>query len=98
MDLLRWERDYYDITYETNPPLTGTVEASFDGGANWIDGTPSGDHWTWLIAGPDWVAEDGESAADTNYTLTKSRVVPKLKLVDDPVTDGKNGPAINLKT
>lgn len=96
MDLLPWERDYYVISYDTDPPLIGTVAAKFDDDTDWIDGTPTDGNWAWLIAGPDWVAEDGETEDDTDYTVTK-RVVPQLKLVDDPVTDGKNGPPINLK-
>lgn len=99
MDLLRWERDYYDITYETDPPLTGTVEASFDGGQTWIPGTPSGSHWTWLLAGPDYVADEldpEQDPDDTQFTIT-GRTIPKLRLADDPVLDGKNGPPITLK-
>lgn len=104
MNLKPWERDFYVITYETEPALTGTVQASFDD-ENWIDGEPTTvtvdgedvDAWAWLIAGPDWVAEDGESEGDTSFTMTTGRVVPRLKLVDDPVTDGKSGPPIDVK-
>lgn len=105
MQLKPWERDYYVISYETNPPLTGTLAASFDGDA-WINGTATTatvdgeevDAWAWLIAGPDWVAEGGEDEADTDFTMDATRVIPRLKLVDAPVTDGKSGPPIDVKT
>lgn len=47
MKLHRSERDYYVVTATTDPPLTGTWEASFDQGATWIPGTlaHSDDGW-----------------------------------------------------
>ena len=107
MDLLPYERDYYVVSYTTDPPLTGTVQASFDDGETWVDGTATtvdvdGEDvaaWSWLVAGPDYDATTVDPAQDPDDTVAtiESTVVPLLRLADDPVLDGKQGPRISIK-
>lgn len=94
MKLFRQERDYYVLAITTTPALTGTWEASFDGGDTWIDGVASGDNWTWLVAGPDFdAAAVGMNPADTKATITTA-VSPLLRNKENPVLDIQQGPSI----
>lgn len=94
MKLNRAERDNYVITYATDPPLTGTVQASFDGGENWIDGTPSAGAWAWLVYGPDF--DPTEVSMTAEGTAITDTTTPLLRMADDPVLDVVKGPSIRL--
>lgn len=94
MKLHREERDYYIVTIAVDPPLAGTWEASFDAGETWIGGTPTGDSWAWLVAGPDFVATE-VGMTDEGTQLTSS-VRPLVRLKDDPVLDVQYGPSISV--
>lgn len=96
MILARTERDNYVVTATTDPPLDGTWEASFDGGATYVEGTPTDGDWAWLVAGPDFVGEDvGMDDADT-VAVIATTTTPLLRLKDDPVLDVEPGPIIKL--
>jgi hypothetical protein len=93
--LHRAERDYYVIEVTTDPPLSGTWEASFDNGETWVDGTSSSGEWSWLVYGPDFVPADVGMTADGTEIATS--VTPILRLKDDPVLDiAMNVPSIQL--
>jgi hypothetical protein len=83
--LHRAERDNYVLTITVDPPLTGTWEASFDRGETWVDGTPVGDAWAWLVFGPDFVPADVGMTAEGTEIPTS--VTPLLRLKDDPILD-----------
>lgn len=96
MKLNAAERDYYVLQITTEPALDGTWEASFDGGANWADGTETDDGWAWLVAGPDFEASAvGMDDADTIATIvTATR--PLVRLKDNPVVDIERAPTIRV--
>lgn len=97
MRLHRQERDYYALTIATTPALTGTWEASFDGGDTWIDGVESDGAWTWLVAGPNFdAAAVGMNAADTKATINNA-LIPLLRNKENPVLDVQFGPTITLR-
>src|ERR1041385_7663483 len=96
--LKRWERDFYTLTIVLGPPLEGTWQASFDNGANWVNGTQVGDDWSWLIAGPTYdAAAVGENPADTQATITDFITVPLLRIASGLVLDGEFAPKICLQ-
>lgn len=96
MRLHREERDNYVVGISVEPDLTGTWQASFDGGTTWIDGIATDDNWAWLVAGPDFNATDvGMTDGDTVATISRS-VQPLLRLKDDPIVDVQRGPTIDL--
>lgn len=94
MKLHRAERDNYVLTIGTDPPLAGVWEASFDGGDTWVDGTANEDAWAWLVAGPDFVADEVDMTAEG--TVLDGSVAPLLRVKDDPVLDIQSGPSIVL--
>lgn len=98
MKLNRAERDNYVVTYSTDPPLSGTVEASFDDGKTWHDGTPNAGGWAWLVAGPDFDAATLTPPMDPNDTVAtiEGSTTPLLRLKDDPIVDVAKGPGIRL--
>lgn len=96
MKLHREERDNYVVAITTDPPQSGTWQASFNGGTTWIDGTNGADGWSWLVAGPDFnAAANGLDPDDTQATIAES-TTPLLRLKDDPVLNVEAGPAIRL--
>lgn len=94
MKLNRAERDYYVLTISVEPALTGTWEASFDGGTTWVEGTLTTGAWAWLVAGPDFVADDVDMS-DEGVVLETS-TTPLLRIKDDPILDIERGPSIVL--
>ncbi len=94
MKLHRAERDNYVLELSTDPPLSGTWEASFDSGETWADGTASLGAWAWLVAGPDFDA--AAVGMSDEGTVLASSVTPLLRLKDDPVLDVQRGPSIVL--
>lgn len=94
MKLHRAERDYYVITATTDPPLSGTWEASFDDGTTWVDGTAVGDSWSWLVAGPDF--DHTTVGMSDEGTALENSTTPLLRIKDDPVLDIQHGPTIQL--
>lgn len=95
MDLHVTKRDYYKIGVDIEPDLSGTREASFDGGLTYIEGTAVGEDWAWLVAGPDFVPDDEDDAALTDATIARS-MNPLIRVKEAPVVDVGEGPPINL--
>lgn len=94
MKLHRAERDYYVLTITTDPPLSGTWEASFDSGETWVTGISESGETSWLVAGPDFVAADVDMGEE-GVVLERS-TTPLLRVKDDPVLDIQDGPSILL--
>lgn len=95
-------RDYFVVTYVTDPPLVGTVQASFDHGTTWIDGTPTtvtddGEvlpAWAWLVAGPGFNATSlasPQEPTDTKAVIPET-LTPLLRLAEDPVLSVQEAP------
>jgi len=94
--LNRAGRGEYSLSIDLNPPIAGTWQASFDGGVTWIDGVPSSGVWSWLVAGPDFDAEDvGMDPAATKAVISSS-VIPLLRIANNPILDVEYGYLINL--
>jgi hypothetical protein len=96
MQLHRTERDYYVLEIEVLPEMVGTWEASFDGGETYVAGTPQGENWAWLVAGPDFDAVAvGLDPLDTGATLLTD-VEPLVRCIEDPVVNVEDAPKIEL--
>jgi hypothetical protein len=92
MNLQRTARDYYVVSIETAPALSGTWQASFDRGATWHDGILADDQWSWLVAGPLFdAASVGMDDAPTVATLVEKTTV-LLRIKDDPVLSVQRAP------
>lgn len=76
MILNRRAREFYVLAIGTEPAVT-VWEASFDGGATWAPGTPDGDGWQWLVAGP-------LAPTDEPCTVIDRTVTPLIRAVDTP--------------
>lgn len=78
MKLSRYGRENLKMTITTEPPLTDW-EASFDGGQNWIAGTPEEDGQTWwLVAGPN--VEQGSAVV----VLARGSHPVMVRAIDNP--------------
>lgn len=98
MKIKRTERDYYAVQMVTNPETTGVLEASFDGGQNWVTGVlDETEVWTtWLVAGPDYdAAAVGQDPADTQAVIRRN-ISPLIRRKDDPVLLVEDGPKISF--
>lgn len=96
MRLHRKDRDWYIVSIEVDPEISGTPEASFDGEETWVEGIASDDNWAWLVAGPDFVAADtGQSDVDT-MAVVHSTMTPDLRFSEDPVVVIEEAPEIEV--
>lgn len=81
MNLSQLGREVYSVEVTLNPTATGTWQASFDGGTNWIDGTDLGNgSFGWLVRG--YANDDpGNLAVWAFPDATTRQVTPALRLV-----------------
>lgn len=93
MRLNRLAREVYTVNLVLSPPVTGTWEATFDGGSNWIAGTDLGsDNWGWLVAGPD---NTGGSPVH-QFTAGETTIVPLLRITSGNEEIVVSGPYIEV--
>lgn len=73
-------RKYYQLKIVTEPVVSGTWSASFDGGNTWVSGEEQpGDLWRWLVAGPEFDEEGAVVADYTSITDPVTQVLIKLE-------------------
>ena len=88
MILHRQGREYYTLTIDTEPAVTGW-EASFDGGTTWAPGALNGDVWQWLVAGP-------LAPTDQPCMVIDRSTAPLIRAVDTPEILIRSTPTIYL--
>lgn len=90
-------REWYVIQFTTTPQV-GSLIASFDSEATWVDGelvSGSDDTFRWLVAGPDFDPADPD-VVDADYTEIPAAVTPMLRSYDAPEVIQRKGKAIAL--